>query len=340
MTLRNAGRYAIIGVLFLGFVVACATLTKTRLTGKERGIIFSHATHADSLGCEECHDTSSAEAIIPNHDICSACHDIDTDNPTAEQCGMCHAREDYSFDARSKILSAEVKFSHDPHIAKEIECAVCHENPDERPLPKQPTMEFCMDCHGKTDPKLNECSVCHSELSKTTVPKTRGGVRILHDAPEIWARQHGNQAQIDPAYCALCHDTETSCEECHRKNPPQNHTVSWRRQGHGFHATMDRTRCAVCHEEDSCLKCHQNTRPSSHRGSWGEPLNRHCVTCHYPPERSNCTVCHESVEHKSANASPHDLGWYPGQCGICHPGGVPYRAPHPLNSTVGCKICH
>ncbi|HNR29759.1 MAG TPA: cytochrome c3 family protein [Candidatus Hydrogenedentes bacterium] len=341
MSRRNAERYLVLGTLLLCFVVACASFTKGAGTRRDRGLRFPHATHADDLGCTDCHDMSRPEGLIPDHETCSTCHDIDTDNPTPEQCGMCHTREDYALDARSSVLPAgEIKFSHDPHVAAGLECGVCHEDPDQRILPKKATKAFCMDCHQATDPKLNECQVCHETLNKDVRPLYRFGSRIQHDAPAIWEHLHGKEARIDPAYCALCHDTPASCEECHRSNPPRNHTVSWRRKGHGFHATVDRSKCVVCHEEDSCIECHENTQPASHRGGWGHPMNRHCVSCHFPPERSNCTVCHESVEHRGAMPSPHNFGLYPGACGLCHPGGVPYLAPHPLNSTARCTACH
>ncbi len=340
MLRRNVGRYGVLGALLLCLAVACSTLTQQSGARRDRGLRFPHEKHTEDMACTDCHDMADPEAVIPDHDLCSTCHDIDTDNPAPEQCGLCHTREDYSLDARARALTDEVKFSHDPHAAAELECVACHEKPDERLLPDKPMKPFCMDCHAQKNPRLNACEVCHATWNKDVVPQYRSGSRIQHDAPQIWAHLHGKEARIDPAYCKLCHDTETSCEECHRTTPPRDHTVSWRRQGHGFHATIDRGKCVVCHEEDSCIECHENTQPSSHRGSWGHPMNGHCISCHYPPERTNCTVCHESVEHDGAMPSPHDFGLYPGACGLCHPGGVPYRAPHLLNSTVSCKTCH
>ena len=201
-------------------------------------------------------------------------------------------------------------------------------------------MAFCVDCHAKTRPELTECKVCHSEISKETKPQYRATAHIPHDAPQIWETVHGQQWRDDPAFCKKCHESQTFCEDCHRKNAPSNHTISWRRKTHGLRAEWDRSKCAVCHEEDMCLRCHKHTEPSSHRAGWGEPGNRHCLSCHYPPQETNCTVCHESIDHRSAPRSPHDAGLYPPRCAVCHPGGVPYRAPHPINSTVRCVTCH
>lgn len=332
-------RWIAIGLLAC-FVVACTTVTRITHPKPDRGLRFSHEIHKKEMDCDTCHDMHTPGASMPTHDLCSVCHEIDVDNPTPDQCGHCHKQDDYTVLPLRKRLPDEIKFEHAQHLAKEIACDTCHPGPDTSRLPSQPLKTFCMDCHGQTDPKLNECSVCHEEMSENAIPTRRAGLKIAHDAPEIWLRQHGRESQIDPGFCALCHDQASSCEECHRSTKPQNHTVAWRRTGHGFQATLDRNKCAVCHEEDSCIKCHRSTKPASHRRAWGEPFNRHCVNCHYPPERTGCTVCHDNIEHKKAMPSPHTFGFYPPNCALCHPGGIPYLAPHPTNSTVSCRTCH
>jgi len=197
-----------------------------------------------------------------------------------------------------------------------------------------------MDCHGKTDPKMNACSFCHSELSKESVPKFRRGTRIAHDAPEVWELVHGREARADAAYCAMCHEDEKDCVECHRREAPKSHTVTWRRRTHGLQANWDRQKCAACHEEDMCVRCHANTEPSSHRSGFGNPVNSHCVQCHFPQQDNGCTVCHETIEHRQARPSPHSRGVFPADCGRCHPGGLPHRAPHPMNNSARCVVCH
>lgn len=325
-------------------VGACVTVTRPKTAKVDRGVRVNHAIHAEqNLDCATCHEPQEGGVMsFPTHDTCSVCHEINVDEPTVEQCGKCHTNENYEIDPWQKLLNAELKWSHDPHVAKEIDCAVCHTKMDMAPagLPAGSRKPACMDCHGKTDPKLNECSVCHSEVNADVVPKFRGAQRIQHDAPAIWAHLHGEESKVDPKYCALCHTEKAFCDDCHTTHPPDNHTVAWRRKTHGLEASWDRTSCSVCHEEDSCLKCHRNTEPASHRPQWGPPNNQHCVSCHYPPTQTNCTVCHESIEHQTAMPSPHRLMIYPARCNACHPGGLPNRAPHPMNSTVRCDFCH
>ncbi len=308
---------------------------------EDRGIRFSHELHTEQgLGCTDCHEVENRHASLPGHDVCSVCHEIDMDEPEEAACAFCHSLPGLEVRVREARLDDEVRFSHETHQEAAIDCSVCHPNPDTSSLPTTNLKPFCMDCHGETSPALNECTVCHTEVTRDTIPKFRGETRIQHDAPVVWENIHGRESRIDPAYCALCHDSQTSCDDCHQKNPPQSHTAAFRRHTHGLQATWDRQSCAACHEEDSCRKCHENTAPRSHRGGWGGITNTHCIECHYPPEKSNCTVCHEEIEHKSAMPSPHDFGLFPARCGICHPGGNPYRAPHLMNSTVRCAVCH
>lgn len=353
----RSGKFWAIGAALLVLAGACMTLTEQKPTGKvDRGLRFSHELHAvqAQLECDICHSfepDAPLEYTMPSHDVCSVCHDIPPDGlePTPEtdvsNCSFCHSREDYRVDPWQSMLDPERIWKHDPHVtAAELECATCHGDLDKGTISAQPTAlgikPFCMDCHGATEPKLNECSVCHTEMSADVRPKYRGSIRIPHDSPEIWERVHGRESQISAEYCGLCHQGEEDCEACHRQNAPSSHTVAWRRKAHGMEAAWNRAKCSVCHEEDQCIKCHQNTEPSSHRGGWGEPLNTHCVSCHFPPEKTGCTVCHESIAHASAMPSPHNFGIYPPNCTLCHPGGLPHRAPHVLNSTVRCVVCH
>lgn len=319
---------------------ACvATKTAAPAPKPDRGIKFSHEIHKD-LGCTDCHTLENRHASLPWHDVCGTCHEINMDEPDEQACAFCHTREGYEILERTNILDEENQFSHQAHEAAEVTCDKCHANPDRGALATAALKPFCMDCHGKVDPKLNECGVCHTKINRETIPQFRGEVRIQHDAPVIWQNIHGQESRVNPQYCALCHDQAQSCDACHQTNPPDNHTVTFRRRTHGLQATWDRQRCAACHEEDSCRRCHEHTAPESHRGDWGGNRNTHCIQCHYPPEKTNCTVCHEEIDHDKAMPSPHAFGIFPPRCARCHPGGVPYRAPHLQNSTVRCAWCH
>ena len=340
-------------------LISVAWLASGRLFGRpespiDRGLKSGHNAHIEQqLDCATCHVWEDSRHVMPGHDLCSICHEIDDQIEDKSACNFCHTREDQSVDPLIKRMSVETIFGHQPHIDSAVACMDCHDTPGEIPdLPQGPLMPWCMDCHSEADiPFLetgepnaafaaNDCTVCHSEITAETRPKFRDGARIAHDVPELWMKIHGHESQFAPQYCAMCHDTVNACEDCHRREKPQNHTVAWRRKPHGLRAIIDPQNCAVCHEEDSCSKCHEKTEPQSHRAGFGGSLNRHCVSCHVPQEENSCTVCHESIEHLSSGRSPHSFGIYPPNCAECHPGGLPHRAPHLTNNSVGCRACH
>lgn len=332
----------------------------------DRGLKSGHDKHIEQeLDCTTCHAWEEGGHVVPGHELCSICHEINMDVVAAVEaketvaaddksaCAFCHTRDDQSVDPLVKRMSVETIFAHGPHVDASVACMECHKTPGVIPdLPKGPLMPWCMECHTKSEPpKLengepsaafakNDCTVCHSEITAETRPKFRDGARIGHDSPDLWLKIHGHEAQFNPQYCTTCHDTVASCEDCHRREKPQSHTVAWRRKPHGLQAIIDQKNCSVCHEEDSCVKCHQKTEPASHRAGFGGSRNQHCVSCHFPPQDNSCTVCHENIEHGKARRSPHSLGIYPANCAECHPGGLPHSAPHAMNNSTNCRSCH
>lgn len=326
---------------------ACLTIGRMAERKDDRGFKFDHALHFEQglEDCSTCHDMTVASETpplsMPAHELCGVCHEIPED-PAEDpaKCTFCHTSPENAVAPWQRLLSEEVKFSHEPHLTAEVACAECHSDPDKGRLPDGPAMAFCMDCHARKDPKLNECSVCHSEISKDVRPTMRDGKRLPHDVPQVWENIHGRESLVNPAYCAMCHEAPQDCDACHSVTPPKDHTLAWRRKTHGIRAQWDRNSCATCHEEDACVRCHSETTPVSHKAAWGSPVNRHCVSCHFPASKNECTVCHESIDHPRALPSPHNLGIFPANCALCHPGGQPFRAPHALNSTVHCVVCH
>ena len=54
-------------------------------------INFSHSLHYDFVSCDECHSsvpgsTSLSDRLLPDHDSCVDCHDVDDD----DECETCH----------------------------------------------------------------------------------------------------------------------------------------------------------------------------------------------------------------------------------------------------------
>jgi hypothetical protein len=343
---------ALLAVLAGSCVTARDESGKGKATERDRGFKFSHELHrsAGMEDCSACHDVTAAHAAAlsaPGHDLCSICHEIPESGTTPpedpverEKCAFCHTRPDYSVRRWQRVLSEELKWEHAPHLDAGLECAACHKTLDTNALTPGPMKPFCMDCHRQHPPQLNDCTVCHREMTQNAIPQFRKGQRIAHDSPEIWRKIHGREARVDANYCALCHETQNRCDDCHSSTPPDNHTAGFKNRTHGMIAAWERNTCATCHEERTCVQCHQEKRPVSHRAGWGGARNSHCVNCHYPPERTGCVVCHERIDHAAASPSPHTFGIYPPNCARCHPGGLPHLAPHLLNSTVHCVVCH
>ncbi len=287
-------------------------------------VIWSHEPHvAAEVGCDECHVDPDRPVRRPVPDVtlkdfCMNCHDDMQPFPEAVR----------------PFLRLE---------EEELNALLEQEEPPE-PLRDEEVQRLLADVGMPPPPEmvdLLDCFVCHTELDKDVIPTERAGRPLPHDNPYVWERIHGREYQADAQFCDQCHVSQEDCDTCHSMTAPQSHTLSWRRKTHGLRATWDRQSCAVCHEEDSCIRCHQSSSPRSHRAAgWDSPINRHCMSCHYPPEQTSCTVCHEDIQHRRAMPSPHARGLYPANCALCHPGGLPHRAPHPMNSTVGCAECH
>lgn len=340
-----AGSVAAAAILYAAFYAYARPETK----GADRGIRFDHDVHVATLemDCSDCHRTRAGESWRPDHRICGVCHEVEaasaaTPKADSNSCATCHTRPDYTVGPIAGRFTDELKWSHDPHLNAAVDCRKCHQDPDDRPLPKGDLMQFCMDCHRNVSIEMNECAICHNERRQDTVPMFRDGARIQHDNTALWQRTHGSEYKMDPKFCATCHQNhEQDCETCHRLEKPNSHTIAFRNRTHGLQASWDRSNCAVCHEEVSCIKCHQNTQPASHRrAGWDRPADRHCVSCHFPQQENNCAVCHEQIEHSTAPGSIHNLGVFPANCARCHPGGNPFRAPHPVNSSAQCLVCH
>lgn len=356
-------------VTLYAVLTACVTwrevlLNKKSFTAPNRGIIVNHERHlSEGLECSDCHEATAGERMsFVDHETCSLCHEIPENSleqaRTFSQevsCKKCHTRADYSVHPKRQLITDEIKFDHQIHITAEVNCAQCHENPD-HPLPKTGVlMQDCMQCHQETTHLFsgiaqrstttrsfteNECIVCHTTLSLDTVPLHRHGRRIAHDSSVVWGKVHGQEANLDTAYCAQCHNDQDHCAACHRITKPSNHTLAWNRKLHGAHAEWNSQSCSVCHEEDSCIKCHRSTSPRSHRTGFSSPTNNHCVSCHVPVENS-CSICHEDIDHATAIRTPHDAGGgSPGNCALCHPGGLAGNAPHRVNATLSCRACH
>lgn len=300
---------------------------------------FSHRLHVEDqgLGCTDCHAKaeSAEDPGMPKAAQCALCHvEIDAQKPPERKVSTLFA--DGEFKAHKYSQQAQtIVFSHQKHATRGDECTVCHEalakNDAVVPALKL-TMENCQKCHTQRNGPA-ECSVCHPSISKEAAPPNH--------SPE-WNREHGrvmraHNNDVRAERCDLCH-TPANCLDCHKAEPPQNHTNYWRLRGHGLSASMDRRSCMACHAPESCEECHSVTKPMNHTGSWGSPTDHHCLTCHEPLRtEETCQVCHKSTP-SHALAAPMPSWHIPSMnCRQCHGHGQPL--PH-VDNGESCIQCH
>lgn len=123
----------------------------------------------------------------------------------------------------------------------------------------------------------------------------------------------GNSPGKPGRSCTICHG-KGDCIACHETKLPRDHTNFWRKRSHGLMAEGNRQRCLICHRQDFCVRCHSETAPRTHTATW---RTRHCTWCHYnggSAPADNCVVCHKVALHASA--------------------------PHTVNGSINCSLCH
>ena len=324
----------------LVFMFGCM-MANELATYKKRPAKFSHKVHVvkQSIDCEDCHTQAkdADHAGMPTLGTCSLCHSSDED--AAKYIKPFEIDGKISWTEATKIPD-EVKFSHKLHAEKGAACEECHKgikDSDGISRKVRVDMDGCLKCH---NPKkiAADCKTCHKDVDKKWKPAS-------HE--HNWKRMHGQvaRANVVPPMenrCSLCH-TDNTCAACHKDTPPDNHNNFWRLRGHGVQARVDRDSCATCHRTDFCDRCHFETKPISHTGGWGDPLFRHCLTCHVPLRDEGCFTCHKNLDsHLSAPALPSDLTHQsatPNDCRACHAKGKPIPIPHPDNGD-SCRNCH
>jgi hypothetical protein len=315
-------------------IAGCMVFEK--LGGEKPEPIFSHARHAEEgLACRDCHfpDEGGGPPRMPAAAQCAICHTkLDGEKPPERQAAALFV-DGEPRDTGTERLSSEIVFSHGHHTDYGLQCGTCHVgietstavDPTQRLL-----MEDCQRCHAGAG-VATACSTCHHEI--------RTDARPPNHTP-AWERIHGTVVRGGSEGaandCTLCH-SEANCNECHQAVPPANHNNLWRLKSHGTVAGMDRQNCAVCHRTDFCERCHEETTPLSHKGGWGSPLNKHCVSCHFPLKSEGCSVCHRGTpSHQQAAPLPADHN--PGMnCVQCH--GLTAPLPHP-DKGDSCIMCH
>jgi hypothetical protein len=152
----------LVTMLYLYYVYARQTL------GPKQPIYFSHRVHSGvkQISCRFCHPfvDRSKNAGIPAVEKCLFCHRyIISQHPQI-------LRVKWYYESKTPIpwvrifyLPDHAQFNHQRHIAKGIDCAVCHgkvKNMD-RLMPVEFKMGFCIECHKREKAELDCWLACH-----------------------------------------------------------------------------------------------------------------------------------------------------------------------------------
>jgi hypothetical protein len=154
--------------LLLVIMVVVYYLLPLRGVGPKQPIYFSHRVHAGvkQIDCRFCHPgvDYSKNAGIPTVQKCLYCHDyIIKQHPQL-------VKERWHYDTNTPVpwiriyhVGDHVRFNHQPHIRKEIECTVCHGQVArmDRLVKVEFKMGFCIGCHQEMNAQLDCWLACH-----------------------------------------------------------------------------------------------------------------------------------------------------------------------------------
>ncbi len=292
--MNKALRILIIPVALL---IVITTVVISNGEDNSKPIKFSHGLHVveNEMECSDCHDgvknLNTGGRAIPDHDVCSSCHEPDDEN----ECATCHLNPDNPVGTISAgVLYAG--FAHKAHGS--LDCSSCHSELTSLEMqPTIPAMTDCQSCHLDAQGPLN-CAECHQ--GESPLP--------MDHKLTTWNQDHGMDAGAGIVDCASCH-SQSSCDECHQNfnifGSP--HPVTWK--FNHFAESSYGSECMSCHEtRETCTACHRRTVTMPHELGilWANKSNggahkeeaesfiEACLSCHDIGESDpTCAKCHE-----------------------------------------------
>ncbi|HUS64863.1 MAG TPA: cytochrome c3 family protein [Kofleriaceae bacterium] len=325
-------------------------------------LTFSHAQHLGAAGmkCADCHaaaltSRSSLDQLVPGEDRCRPCHAIDRAQPTkvatpAARCAACHPGDDAAAGrvvARVSIPTPTIKFDHQAHRQRGLDCAGCHgdllaEGVGLATRAQLPPMSLCVTCHDGRQAD-GACTVCHlaagggrmvSEFAHGDL--TPSGAQHGDAHGMSFRTDHAAAAQNNQGYCESCH-TKDQCLECHAgvMKPLDFHGNDYITL-HSIDARRGSPDCSACHRAQTfCVGCHSRAGVAADgRGSefvpesqsavgrrfhpvgWTAPgrpehaleAQRNIAQCASCHRESDCLTCH-SAQPGAPRVNPHPRDW-------------------------------
>ena len=324
------------GVLVLVVCAGCALVDALR--PGPRALVFSHVLYVkeEQLACVSCHESAEVEESpgMPSADSCAVCHEQLDEKASPERAVASLFDEQGFRGVHASRLGDEVVFAHLAHVQAVGDCSACHrgiETNEAIDAHVAVDMQACQRCHAEKE-LPDGCADCHSEIDRAWEPPSHS---------TDWKKLHGPLSRRNaPAtidQCSVCH-TDSSCEQCHRVEPPESHDHFFRQRGHAVLSRVDRGQCSTCHEPQTCDRCHAETLPISHRSaSFGSTRNTHCLQCHFPLQGEGCLTCHKSTPSHSLGPPKPDWHTPAMDCRSCHGSSLPLSH---VDDGSNCNLCH
>jgi hypothetical protein len=336
---------------------------------------FNHKLHVKglALSCKVCHaaaytSVDAADRLLPKPaETCDNCHDVDHRDLSAVrggadangQCGFCHLGASAGVGGRVApvVLPApNLRFPHQRHLARNIQCGQCHGQIAELELATRdqlPRMAGCFTCHAMSGASQGSargtCTTCHLTQPDGRMRTELGAGSLvppawLHASAHTadWIERHRSVAADDSAFCGSCH-TSKECTDCHdgRVRPRKVHPNDWLSM-HPEAARQDNPRCSSCHAEQTfCGDCHRRTGVARDAPSGNRPGGRRF---HPPPDqwttapRGPLHHAWEAMRNLNACVSCHTER----DCATCHAtkgiAGGQGVDPHPVGFRDKCGL--
>jgi len=337
--------YTSLSIVITAFLVIAAIDTNGNSDNEKTNkdiIKFSHALHKEATDCASCHvkvteSTSLNDRLMPDHDACSTCHDVEN----TDECNTCHYEEinEPLIQKKSGLI-----FDHKYHLTEEKqECATCHKGMEEveygfESKDANPSMAVCYSCHtGSTVATIHNCESCHIS-TVDLIPQDHKLVGFF--------RSHKFSSMANNAQCEMCHDNNF-CESCHASTTMLTESNSAR----DFYTPYSPHKLLDDVKQQQLARVHDLNYRFTHgidlKGKTAE-----CQTCHQT--ETFCTECHESeggdfamegivpISHASPNFVTIGVGSGGGQhavlarrdierCASCH---------DVQGADANCILCH
>lgn len=290
---------------------------------KRTGLNGCMMCHTASKDCNPCHTKQNVKtAALPDAYVNLVTERAKgpsikiypTGKTNMSQCVYCHPDLD-------AIIPGRLIFAHAQHLVRGYKCETCHPTFGHTANgPAVPDMQSCYRCHGLIHQgqgvvATDKCDRCHPPGFK---------LEPANHTKEFIQGDHKVRAAADPAYCAMCHQTEF-CIACHQgkstspnapKQPviPKDHqNAKWLTQ-HGKLFIAQKGDCGACHDDASCKQCHKTVMP--HPPNWiqnhrPEPgvSTQDCNICH--TDRTECQNCHHQGVRTAELVAKNCVGCHP-----------------------------